>query len=182
MMSIKKSIRSFFGGLFHFILRFIMWIPFHPFRRIVLKILMHKYDMSSSVFRNVDIRSPYRITIGNNCNINKQCVLDGRGNLYIGSNVDIAQQTNIWTEQHDYNSSSFAAVRKAVVIEDYVWIASRATILPGVTIHKGAVVAAGSVVTKDVPPFAVVGGVPARVIGHRQQELRYKLGDRFWFE
>lgn len=182
MMSFKENIRVFFGGLFHFILRFIMWLPIHPLRRVVLKIVMHKFDMSSSVFRNVDIRSPYRITIGSNSNINRQCVLDGRGCLYIGNNVDIAQQTNIWTEQHDYNSSSFATIRKSVVIEDYVWIASRATILPGVTIHKGAVVAAGSVVTKDVPSFAVVGGVPAKVIGHRQRELTYKLGDRFWFE
>lgn len=72
---------------------------------------------------------------------------------------------NIWTEQHDYNSPTYASVEKPVIIEDYVWIASRATILPGVTIGKESVVASGAVVTKDVPPLSIVGGVPARIIG-----------------
>ena len=62
-----------------------------------------------------------------------------------------------------------------MVIEDYVWIASRATILPGVTIGKGAVVACGAVVTKDVEPMTVVGGVPARKIGERINLLEYEL-------
>lgn len=59
-----------------------------------------------------------------------------------------------------------------VVLEDDVWIGYRAIILPGVTIHKGAVVGAGAVVTKDVEPFAVVGGVPAKVIKYRNARER----------
>lgn len=109
-------------------------------------------------------------------------MLDGRGTLKIGDNVDIAQEVNIWTEDHDYNSPSFKSQVKPVFIEDYVWIATRATILPGVTIGKGAVVACGAVVTKDVPPLAIVAGVPAKIIGYRKEEaLQYKLGDRAWF-
>lgn len=95
--------------------------------------------------------------------------------------MDIAQEVNIWTEQHDYNSSSYEAVASPVVVNDYVWIASRATILPGVTIGKGAVVACGSVVTKDVPDYTVVAGIPAKVIGKRTRDLTYKLGTRVWF-
>lgn len=159
-----------------------MWLPCHPIRRLFCKIFFNSYDTSSSIFRNVDIRSPQRISIGKYTNINKNCVLDGRGKLKIGSYVDIAQDVCIWTEQHDYNSPSFAAVCKAVNIDDYVWIASKSIILPGITIGKGAVVACGSVVTKDIPPLAVVGGVPAKILKYRNEEsLKYKLGDRFWF-
>ena len=104
------------------------------------------------------------------------------GGVKIGNNVDIAQEGNIWTEQHDYNSPTYASVCKPVRIEDYVWVATRATILPGVTIGKGAVVASGAVVTKDVPPLAIVAGVPARVIGQRNESaLKYTLYSRAWF-
>ena len=173
--------KDFLSGLFHFLLGIIMWIPCHPFRRITCKLFMKEFDMSSSVFRNVDIRSPYRISIGCNCNINKHVVLDGRGGLTIGNNVDIAQDVCIWTEEHDYSSPDFKGVCSPVIIEDYVWIASRATVLPGVIIGRGAVVASGAVVTKNVPPLAIVGGIPARTIGFREDKMNYKLGSRPWF-
>lgn len=174
--------KKFFSGLFHFVLQMLMWIPCHPLRRGVSFIVMKKFCLSSAIFRNVDLRSPYRISIGKHSNINKECVLDGRGGITIGDNVDIAQETNIWSEQHDYNDPSYKAISAPVVVEDYVWIASRVTVLPGVTIGRGAVVATGAVVTKDVPPLAIVGGVPAKVIGYRNEKaLQYKLGDRAWF-
>jgi len=123
----------------------------------------------------------FAISIGKNTIINKNCLIDGRGGCVIGNNVDIAQDTFIWSEQHDYNSPDYDTVDKTVVIEDNVWIASRATILPGVRIGKGAVVACGSVVTKDVPPFTVVAGVPAKAIGNRTTDLHYKLKYNSWF-
>lgn len=137
--------------------------------------------MSSYICRNVDLRSPYRIEIGSNTTINRNCVIDGRGGCKIGNNVDIAQEVNIWTEQHDYNNPFYAAVTKPVLIEDYAWIASRATVLPGVTIGRGAVVATGSIVTKDVPPLSVVAGVPAKIIGKRENSMKYRCGKKMWF-
>lgn len=174
--------RDFISDTVHFILQIIMWVPCHPLRRFICKIMMKRFDTSSSIRRNVDIRSPQRIEIGENCNINKQCVLDGRKGLTIGNNVDIAQEVNIWTEQHDYNSADYKAVGDKVIIEDYVWLASRSTVLPGVTIGRGAVVASGAVVTKDVPPLAIVAGIPAKVIGTRKDCMNYKLGTRTWFK
>lgn len=159
-----------------------MWVPCHLLRRLVCKICMKHFDWSSGIFRNVDLRSPYRISIGAHTNINKHCLLDGRGGVTIGDNVDIAQDVYIWSEQHDYNNPNYISVEKPVVIEDYVWIASRATILPGVKIGRGAVVASGAVVTKDVPSLAIIAGVPAKVIGNRNEDaLRYTQKCREWF-
>jgi len=79
----------------------------------------------------------------------------------------------IYTLQHDMESPSFDAVGAPVIIEDYVYIGPRAIILPGVRIGYGAVVGAGAVVTKDVPPYAVVGGVPAKFIHERNHDLDY---------
>lgn len=173
--------RDFISGTFHFFIGIIMWLPCHPVRRFFCKIIMRKFDTSSSIRRNVDLRSPQRISIGAHCNINKHCILDGRGILTIGNNVDIAQDVFIWTEQHDYNSPNYDSIVASVVIHDYVWLASRSTILPGVTVGKGAVVASGAVVTKDVPDYMVVAGVPAKIIGERNRDLKYKLGTRAWF-
>jgi maltose O-acetyltransferase len=101
--------------------------------------------------------------------------------LKIGNHVDIASDVMIYNSQHDMTAEHFAAVesvvKEPVTIEDYVFIGPRAIILPGVTIGKGAVVAAGAVVTKSVEPFAIVGGVPAKQIGERQnKDLNYRLG------
>lgn len=173
--------KNFISGLYHFCIGIIMWVPCHPLRRLVCKMIMKDFSMKSAIGRNVDLRSPYRIGIGNGTVINKRCVLDGRGGLVIGNNVDIAQDTFIWTEQHDYNSPDYTSICKPVEIEDYVWIASRATVLPGVKIGRGAVVACGAIVTKDVPPLAIVGGVPARIIGYRKDVMAYKLENRTCF-
>lgn len=174
--------KDFISGLYHFVIDIIMWLPCHPLRRLACRLLMKRFDASSAIYRNVDLRSPYRIVVGAHTNINYRCILDGRGGLKIGNNVDIAQETNIWTEQHDYNSPTYKSVCKEVVIEDYVWLASRVTVLPGVHIGRGAVVASGAVVTKDVPPLAIVAGIPAKIIGYRKEEaLQYHLGDRAWF-
>ena len=173
--------KDFINDTYHFFLTIIMWIPCHPFRRLICKMVMQKFHNSSSIRRNVDLRSPQRISIGEYCNINKHCILDGRGKLKIGNNVDIAVDTHIWTEQHDYNSPDFVAEAAPVIIKDFVWIASRATILPGVTVGRGAVVACGAVVTRDVPDYAIVAGVPAKIIGERKSCFNYKLGTRVWF-
>jgi acetyltransferase-like isoleucine patch superfamily enzyme len=121
--------------------------------------------------------SPWRLRIGKNSVIGDHAILDARAGITIGDNVNISTNVAIWTGQHDYQSSDFAYESASVNICDYAWLSFRSTILPGVTVGKGAVVAACAVVTKDVPPFAVVAGIPAKVIGQRNQDLRYNLGD-----
>ena len=132
----------------------------------------------SNILMNVEVLNSSlqkdNIRIGNNCVINTRCLLDGRvGKIIIGNNVDIARETNIFTLEHDPNSDSHDSRGGDVIIEDYVWIASRVTILPGVRIGRGAVVACNAVVTKDVEPNAIVAGIPAKKIGERKANLTY---------
>jgi acetyltransferase-like isoleucine patch superfamily enzyme len=136
----------------------------------------------SVIYNNCHIRAPKLIKIGDFTSIGDQCVLDGRGGLTIGNSVNISTGAWIWTAQHDPNDSGFAGVLAPVVIEDYAWVSSRTTVLPGVTIGKGAIVAAGAVVTKSVAPYDIVGGVPAKKIGERSRDLNYKLSScvAFW--
>lgn len=174
-------VKEFYSGLFALVFSCVMWIPFHAVRLLFLRCVLKGLGRHTAICRNVEIRSPYRVLIGDHCSINKYVLLDGRGGVVIGNNVDIAQECNIWSLQHDYNDPDYASVAKPTVIEDYVWIASRCTVLPGVRIGYGAVVAACSVVTKDVPPFSIVAGCPAKVIGKRENNMKYQLGHRFWF-
>lgn len=144
---------------------------------------LKKIGENCDFLMRIEIRNGRNISIGNHCVINNDVLLDGRGGqLIIGNNVDIAQETNIWTLEHDVHDDDHKSKGADVVIEDYVWIASRATILPGVRIGRGAVIASNSVVTKDVPSMAIVGGVPAKVIGERKNKLAYKPGHAPWFE
>lgn len=158
----------------------VMSIPSYWVRHVFLrKVRKLKLGKNSSVLRHVRFIGTYNIQIGDNTIINPFCQLDGRAyKLVIGNNVDIAQETNIWTLEHNPNSDTHEGKGGDVIIDDYVWIASRVTILPGVHVGKGAVVATGAVVTKDVPEFAVVGGVPARIIGKRNSKLMYHLKHR----
>lgn len=108
-----------------------------------------------------------RLSTGRNCLVSWGCYLDLQEKITIGDRVGLSPQISIITSSHAVGSSynrvgDLQAL--PVVIKDGVWIGVRCTILPGVTIHEGAVVAAGAVVTKDVPANTIVGGVPAKVI------------------
>ena len=122
------------------------------------------------------------ITIGDHTVINAGCHLDGRGGLVIGNNVSLSPGTWIMTDEHDVNDPHFPEILRAVTIEDYVFVGSKAMILPGVTIGRGAVIGAGAVVTRDVQPLQIVAGSPAREIGQRRTEPRYQLDHRPVFE
>jgi maltose O-acetyltransferase len=125
---------------------------------------------------------PRNISVGNDTIIGEGTVLDGREKLMVGNHVDIASEVMIYNSKHDIENEYFLPVSSPVTIEDYVFIGPRSIILPGVKIGKGAIVAAAAVVTKDVPPYAIVAGVPAKIIGERKlKDLHYKLGRAAWF-
>ncbi|MCK9283728.1 MAG: acyltransferase [Rhodocyclaceae bacterium] len=118
---------------------------------------------------------PWNIVLGAHSLIGIENKIDGRGGVVIGSNVNMSHQVSIWTMQHDVNDADFASVVGTVVIEDYVWLGNKVTVLPGVTVAKGCVVAAGAVVTKDTEEFGIYAGIPAKRVGERSRDLRYSI-------
>jgi acetyltransferase-like isoleucine patch superfamily enzyme len=110
------------------------------------------------------------LRIGANTLVNRDCCLDARGPLLIGDNVSISPAVTILTTHHRHDENGFPLESRAVVIEDHVWIGTRAMILPGATVGRGAVVAAGAVVHGSVDPMTVVAGVPARPIAKRPHD------------
>lgn len=177
----KKNLR---GHLLHFDYNLRLYlanvagvVPFYGFRHWVLSSLARwKLGAGAVVLRGARVFCLGGVSIGAGSVVNGECWLDGRRGLEIGEHVSVSIGCRLLTLSHDPNDNGFAAVGSSVVVEDYAWIGAFATILPGVRVGRGAIVAAGAVVTKDVAPRAIVAGVPAKRIGERHAELAYTLG------
>lgn len=175
-------------------------IPSHRIRLFLYRYLFRmKIGKDSSIHWLARFNLPSGIEIGNNSIIGNDAFLDGRSirkwkdgqakwktylrdffyphnqALKIGNNVSIAAEVRIFTMQHNIDDPLFKEEEGKVQIDDYVVIGTRVIILPGVHIGRGAVIASGAVVTKDVAPYDVVGGVPASHIRQRSKDLRYTL-------
>jgi len=158
-------------------------VPSHTFRLFAYRHLLGvRIGRDATIHWRCRFYAPDRVSIGRNTIVGNDAFLDGRYTIRIGNNVNIGGEVAIFTAEHDPNDKCFAMVGGPVVIEDYVAIGSRATILPNVVIGRGAVVAAGAVVTKDVPAFTIVGGVPAVKIRDRRRDLDYTLKFRMPFQ
>lgn len=174
---IESRMYSYLADFFLFWLALFMFIPSHHIRRFLFRLAGAKIGKGSSIHMGCSFFSLKHLHIGQDSIIGKDIFLDGRAPIHIGSHADIASDVMVINSEHDINSEDFHATVGPVIIEDYVFIGPRVIILPGVRIGKGAVVAAGAVVTKDVSDFAIVGGVPAQVIGERKlKDPHYKLG------
>ncbi|HVZ67361.1 MAG TPA: acyltransferase [Patescibacteria group bacterium] len=183
---IKRRAKAIMLESDNMILKYVGHVPSHHVRRFFYRIQGMKIGRGSSIHMGAVFYDASKIRIGKDTIIGENAVLDGRAPLKIGDHVDIASEVMIYNSQHNIDSEDFAKVEEVVLepveIGDYVFIGPRAVILPGVKIGKGAVVGAGAVVTKDVPDFAIVGGVPAKVIGERKlKNPNYKLGRAAWF-
>lgn len=168
----------------------VAYVPSHTIRH-----AWYRRVLGWDIGRNVSIlMGPYiqmtgirtsgrRVSIGNGTVINQRCLIYTSGGLIIGNNVSISAEVALVTGSHDINDPEFPSDYRPIIIDDYAWIGTRAMILQGVTIGQGAVVMAGAVVTKDVEPFAVVGGVPAKPITERNlRNPSYRLIERPLFE
>lgn len=177
IIKILNRFYSYFADFGLLIIHCTASMPSHHLRRLVMRMGGVKIGKGTSIHISPRFFSLKNISIGDDTTIGYRCFMDGRTKLSIGNHVDIASEVMIYNSEHDLDSPDFHDILESVEIGDYVFIGPRAIILPGVKIGKGAVVAAGAVVTKDVPGFAIVGGVPAKVIGERKNnDLSYKLG------
>lgn len=166
--------RVWYFGRLYLANRIVARIPLHWVRLLFYrKVMKVKIGKGSSIFMDAWFDTVGNLTIGENTVINQKCRLDARGGLTIGSNVSISPEVCILTADHDIRSRDFCGRAAPVRIEDRVFAGTRALILPGVSLKEGSVVAAGAVVTRDAEAFTVVGGVPARVIAKRSEDMDY---------
>jgi acetyltransferase-like isoleucine patch superfamily enzyme len=148
---------------------------------------VYTYLVAKSCFKvgvGLMVNNPCRgfnknVTLGNHVNFNG-CEILGSGEVIIGNYFHSGRFLHIITQNHRYENAEAIPydrirIRKKTVIKDFVWIGQSVTLIPGVTIGEGVIVAAGSVVTKDVPDLAIVGGNPAVIIRYRNKEEYYKL-------
>jgi len=184
--SYKKTARQILG---HYASGFVFYsllktskIPFHSIRNFIYR---HFYNARLGenviIYSGTEIRGPHRLTIGKGSIIGHHSVLDARNFIEIGKNVNFSHGVWLWTEQHNYNDPDFGCESpkgKKITIFDRVWLGPRVIVLPGCTIGEGAVVGAGSVVTRDIEPFSINAGIPAKKIGERNRDIHYIFKDQ----
>ena len=175
MIGVVRMIRNYFRDFILFLLTVVGYVPVHQMRKLFYRICGVKIGKQTAFHWRARFYKPSGLSIGDNSIIGNDAMLDARNGIKIGDNVSLSMGVWIWTMEHDPQDPFYRAKGGPVVIEDYVWVSCRSVILPGVTIGKGAVVAAGAVVAKDVPAYSIVGGVPAKVIGTRSKDLKYTL-------
>lgn len=176
-------IQTIFLEFWLMILRLVGLIPLHFVRKIFYLLSGINLHWDSTIHLGANFFKPSNITIGHDTIIGDHCFLDGRAPLTIGNHVGIASQVLIYNDEHNINSPEYDNSFGPVTIGDYVFIGPRAIILPNINIGKGAVVAAGAVVTKNIPDFEIWGGVPAQKISTRKiTNLNYKLGRPMLFQ
>ena len=140
-------------------------------RRIFFKAIFRKLGAAGLVDYKTYFRYPSRMSIGDHSYINRGCCLYGSSlpgvEIVIGNDVALGPHVKIFTASHDYSTYDLKDTAASVRVEDNAWVGGGSILLPGVTIGRGAVIGAGSVVTRDIPPFSVAAGNPARVVGSR---------------
>lgn len=177
---LRKLRRWWLNGIWSdlrlYMLTMIGYFPSHAVRNFFYRSAGIRLARTSSIHWRARFFNPQTLCVGEHTTIGNDGFFDARDGITIGASVNIAAEVRIYTREHDIDDPYFGEKGGPVVIEDFVYIGTRVTILPGIRIGRGAVVASGAVVTKDVPPYMLVGGVPARVIRERSHDLRYKLG------
>ena len=177
--SLFQNIKIMYSSFMRYYLYRLSHVPSHFLRNSIYRYICF-LDMKDDViiYHGCEVREPANIHISKGVIIGDNSILDGRNGIRVGEDVVFASEVKIWTEQHDHEDPWFRCETQPhgpVVIDKHAWIGSHTIILHSVHIGEGAVVAAGAVVTKDVPPFTIVAGIPAKKIGIRNSDLRYKV-------
>jgi maltose O-acetyltransferase len=176
LKKIKRCIKELCPGYeWWYINSWLYNFPSIRFRNWKLRKMGMTMSKNVRLYAGFHIRNPKGIVLEDGVSIGPKVLLDGRNGLTIRKNAVIGYEAIIWTMNHDYNDVNFRTNGGPVEIGENAWVCSRSIILPNIKIGEGAVVASNAVVTKDVPPYTIVGGIPAKVIGHRE-EKEYQYG------
>ena len=140
---------------------------FRYWRVSVIRLFGAKIGKRCAIASSVRIWAPWNLEIGDFTALGPGAEIYDVDKVKLGSNITISQQAYICTASHDISSLKKPLITKPITVADSAWVCARSILLPGVTIGEGAVVAAGAVVTRDVEPWTVVGGNPAKLIKRR---------------
>lgn len=149
-------------------------------RNIAVRVALEEFGgKGTTIDYKTYIRYPSKISVGSGTTINRGCRFYASHHhkdvrIRIGNHVAVAPEVSFFAAGHDYTQLSLPDTAASITVGDHVWIGARSVILQGVNIGEGAVIAAGSIVTKDVPPYTVVAGVPAQVIKKRELNVQMK--------
>ncbi len=173
----RRRIINYIDGYHRLILQYTANIPSHTVRKFFYKhVFCVSMKKDAVIYHGAELRAPWSLEVGEGTSIGDNAILDARrGGIRFGKSVNVGSRVCLWTGSHDHSDPWFRSTpqsRGPIVVGDRVWIGPNAQILHSVSIGEGAVIAAGAVVTKDVPPFAIMGGIPAKQIGTRSKDLR----------
>lgn len=175
----KRYIQAMVAGYIRLFILKVGQIPSHFLRKLIYRnILLVDLMDRVVIYYGSEIRDTFKLRIGCGSIIGDRSILDARNGISIGSNVNLGTAVSIWTEQHDHRDPYFSINSDktfGVCIGDRVWVGPNVTILHGVHVGEGAVIAAGAVVTKNVEEYAIVAGVPAVKIANRNRDLKYEF-------
>ena len=155
------------------LLRLLLEVLPHPLRFLIFKALLARLGARSMIDYQTYFRYPWKISVGHGVWINRGCefygsMLTGNAQIVIGDHCALGPRVRVLSATHNYHHLNLPDEAASVHIGHYVWIGAGATILPGVTVGDGAIVAAASVVTRDVASFSIVAGNPARFLKMRE--------------
>lgn len=171
-----KPVKAIYYAIALFGNAFINKIPSRHFRKWFYLLMGAEIGKNSFLCRRVEVLLPRGLKLADDVAVGWFAELDARGGITVDHDTNISSHVKMITGSHDIDDPNYTADFKPIHIGHHCWIGTGATILQDVTIGDGAVVAAGAVVTKDVMPFTVVGGVPAKCIRERSRNLQYKIG------
>jgi len=143
------------------------WIPSSSIKAWLLRCFGSRVGTGVIIKPHVRIKYPWRLTIGDHCWIGQEAWLDNIEDIRIGSHVCVSQRAYLCTGNHDHRRKTFDLTAKPIAIHDGAWVGAGALLIAGIEVYANAVVAGGSVVTKDVASGDIVGGNPAKPIGKR---------------
>ena len=144
------------------------WNPFIKIKILLLKAFGARIGKDVVVKNNVTIKFPWKLIIGDNVWLGEDCWIDNLDKVVIGNNVCISQGALLLTGNHDYTLSSFDYRNAPIVIEEGAWIGAKCTVAPGVKVYSHAILAVGSVATKDLEAYSIYQGNPAVKIRERK--------------
>lgn len=169
------EIRIELRGLF---LSLVCWLPTQPGMRLRVRILrryLAGIGTDAVIQPGLRFTSPEKISIGSNGNLARNVFITGGGGVRIGDWVGFGPDVKVWSVNHRFDDPDRPWLlqgwdHQEVVIEDDVWLGAAVFVMPGVTIGRGAIVSACAVVSKSIPPYAIVAGNPGRIIGWRKRK------------